>query len=227
MISVLSAASKEEEEQKEEHDDHLLLHQQQSTMEKQTTTNNGTCISTSTTMKSDHHCKEDDTLSTASSSSTECTSNNSCRFFEAPPRRLTKKTEEEQLQSMEYNVKRLNNNDVSTSTINSCQIRAMLIMKDVIFRQRSAIKHISKENSTIQRKYEFYKLQNKSLSRASKQMKREVNKVCKKNEALEHELESLRTELQLAKVETLRFLMKDKNHNSSALQHASSSSSLL
>jgi peptidoglycan hydrolase CwlO-like protein len=77
-------------------------------------------------------------------------------------------------------------------------------MKDVIFRQRSAIKHISKENATIQRKYEFYKLQNKSLSRASKQMKREVNKVCKKNEALEHELESLRTELQeLAKVETL------------------------
>lgn len=154
---------------------------------------------------SSYKCDEDDTLSTAGSSTTECTTNTTSagRFLDTPPRSTNKK-KLKQLGSIEQH--QLNvNSDSSSSSIDSWnsttneeeqeddqQMRAMLVMKDVIFRQRSAIKKLTKENKNLHKKYDFYKLQNETLSRANEQMKREVNQVCKKNEELELEVRNLR-----------------------------------
>jgi hypothetical protein len=144
--------------------------------------------------------EEDDTLSTAGSF-TECTTNSSSTklLVVDTPANLTRNISEIHFDSSTPHEQR-KPNDVSSTTANSCQNdvqmkRVILIMKDVIFRQRSVMKNISKEKVTLQKKCDFYKLQNKSLSRANKQMTKEMNRVHKTNEALEQELEKLRTEL--------------------------------
>lgn len=180
VSSILPAVAEEQNEDDEDYDDADLLQ----------------VVGTSSkiyheTIKGD----EDDTLSTVESI-TECTIS-----IETP--RNSTNTSIQQYESTKTE-QELPNVINSIDSSKDDQIRAMLIMKDVIFRQRSVIKNITKARETLQKKYDLCKLQNNSLSRANKHIAKEMKSTCKKNDALKQELEKLGMELQLAKVEILR-----------------------
>jgi hypothetical protein len=182
VSSILPAVAEEQNEDDEDDDDADLL-QVVGTSSK---------IYYHETMKGD----EDDTLSTVESI-TECT----IRSIETP--RNSTNTSIQQYESTKTE-QELPNVINSIDSSKDDQTRAMLIMKDVIFRQRSVIKNITKARETLQKKYDLCKLQNNSLSRANKHIAKEMKSTCKKNDALKQELEKLGMELQLAKIEILR-----------------------
>mmetsp|Transcript_4146 Transcript_4146/g.7932 ORF Transcript_4146/g.7932 Transcript_4146/m.7932 type:complete len:372 (-) Transcript_4146:156-1271(-) len=186
---ILPAVAEDEEEDEEVGEDgelHIQLHP-------------------STTTKLCHDTKtvgnEDDTLSTAGSF-TESTTNSSStklQVVESPGGSSTRDVQFDSTYSTEQKPHDARTTPmvlVDSAYKNEDQkTRAILVMKDVIFRQRSAMKNMSKEKETLQNKYDFCKLQNKSLSKANKQLTAEASRVGKKNEALEQELEKLRMEI--------------------------------
>lgn len=99
-------------------------------------------------------------------------------------------------------IKHKGKNEDALSKDDSEQMRAIWVMKDVIFRQRSALKNISKDKVTLQNKYLLCKLQNKNLMKENKQIKNDLKKMKKTNGSLERELEKLRAELQDARKTT-------------------------
>lgn len=189
VSSILPAVAEEQEDDISEADGALLL-QFVPTQDKCRT-------STSST--------ENDTLSTAGTGTTTVctTTSSSYRLPESPQ---SSNMERIHLESIEQHQSRVASSSIdSCSCTNENQMRAaMLVMKDVIFRQRSAMKKVSKEQATLQKKYEFCKLQNSILSKANQEINKGMKRTLRKSEALEQEVINLRNELLIAKEEILR-----------------------
>jgi hypothetical protein len=81
--------------------------------------------------------------------------------------------------------------------------KAVLIMRGVIFKQRSFIKHAARDKERSTKKYVKCKSENKKLSKENKNLQKELKKLSKHppRESLEQEIELLREELELAKLE--------------------------
>jgi hypothetical protein len=188
VSSILPAVAEEQEEDDNSEADGALLLQ---------------FVPTKDTCRTSTSSTENDTLSTAGTGTTTVctTTSSSYRLPESP---LSSNMERIKLESIEQHQSRVTSID-SCSCTNEDQMRAaMLVMKDVIFRQRSAMKKVSKEHASLQKKYEFCKLQNISLSKANQEMNKGMKRTLRKSEALEQQVINLRRELLFAKEEILR-----------------------
>ena len=78
------------------------------------------------------------------------------------------------------------------------QMKAICIMKDVIFQQRATIKRIAKDKLNVRSKYDKCKMEKKNLQKV---MRKKMTKLTRKNQDLEDEIEMLRSKLELAQIE--------------------------
>lgn len=81
------------------------------------------------------------------------------------------------------------------------RMKAMMIMKDVIFQQRWTIKRATKEKERQHVKYSVCKVEKRNLQKENKGMQKEMTKLTRRNEEMEDEIERLRAELDLARME--------------------------
>lgn len=81
------------------------------------------------------------------------------------------------------------------------RMKAMMIMKDVIFEQRSTIKRATKEKGLLHVKYSACKVEKRNLQKENKGMQKDMTKLTRRNEEMEEKIERLRAELDLAQME--------------------------
>jgi hypothetical protein len=84
------------------------------------------------------------------------------------------------------------------------QMKAMCIMKDVIFKQRSTIKRVVNEKCHVRSKYDRCKTEKRNLQNEHKVVRNKMTKLTRKTQEMEDEIEMLRAKLDLARMELRR-----------------------